>query len=103
MSESDLDTLLAESAASVSYAQDVRAHHRKRTKRGDRQREADLRIALDRLRGSMDPLRSVIGRSQFEVPSKTRAKKLEKVREMSRSIQSERRKLWKMQVHGEAV
>jgi len=46
----------------------------------------------------MDPMRSVIGRMQFEVPSsKTRARKLEKVREASNDIQRERRKLWKMQ------
>jgi hypothetical protein len=97
MPEPTLDDILAQAASAVSYAQDVRSHHRKRTRRGNPQREADLQIALDRLRVVMDPLRSVIGRMQFEVPSKTLAKKYEAVRTASQDVQRERRKLWKMQ------
>jgi hypothetical protein len=101
MPEPDLDTILLGAAAAVSYAQDVRAHHRKRTKRGASQREADLWIARNRLREAMEPVRSVIGRAQFDLMSATKAKQIEKARQASRDLQRERRKLWKMQVGGD--
>lgn len=97
MSEPDLDEVLTAANAAVSYALDVRSHHRKRSKRGSPQREADLKIALARLREAMDPVRSVIARSQFELMNVTKARKIQKIRQASNDLQRERRKLWKMQ------
>lgn len=76
----------------VDYAISVRTYHAKRTRRGSQQREEDIKIALDRLRSAMKPIRSEIASWPFRAVVKER----ESVESMSKSIQRERRKLWKM-------
>jgi hypothetical protein len=88
---------LTEAKAAITNAQAVRAHHRKRTMKGSPQREADIRLALARLRDSMKPLKSEIGRFQFEHLTTVEEDRQEDIRETSLQIQAERRKLWKMQ------
>ena len=95
MAELDSTDTLVAAASAVQYAQDVRAHHRKRTKRGNPQREADLKIAQDRLHSAMEPVRTYLGRLQFE--ARTDQRTTERIRAASVELQRERRKLWKMQ------
>lgn len=87
-----IEEILEQAARAVQHAQGVREFHAKRTKRGSRQRETDIRIGLERLRDAMRPLRRQIAklpyaRSEIDVDA---------LREASRAIQAERRKLWKM-------
>jgi hypothetical protein len=84
----------AESA--VQHAQAVRAFHRKRSRRGSTQREADIQIALDRIKAAMRPLRSEIGRFSYGPQTNTAEHNREMIRKLSRQLQAERRKLWKM-------
>lgn len=76
----------------VDYAVSVRTYHAKRTKRGSQQREDDIKIALERLRSAMKPIRSEIA----SWPFRTVVKEREALEAMSKAIQRERRKLWKM-------
>lgn len=85
--------------AAIEYAQEVRAYHRRRTRRGNKQREDDISLALDRLKRAMQPIRTRIGKMPYTpaVPEN------ELVRQVSKDIQIERRKLWKMRkepLHG---
>lgn len=92
MNETERDTAIKEASAAVRLAREVRQRHARRTDRGTPQREADLRLARQRLDDAMKPLRSEIGRSAYSnVPRE------EEIRKASQAIQSERRKLWKMQ------
>lgn len=87
---------LEAAAAAVAYAQQVRAFHRRRANKRSPQREADIALALQRLREAMAPLRSEIGRFPYG-PQTTEAEgNRDKIREASEAIQRERRKLWKM-------
>lgn len=95
--EEALQDLIDQAAAAVSYAQDVREIHRRRTKRGNPQREADIEIALKRLRTRMSPIITALRRIPFERPSAARDEKHEALLEISKALQRERRKLWKMQ------
>ena len=76
----------------------VRQHHRRRTERGDQQREADIGLALERLRESMKPLRRAIGQFPYEPQTEAVLEQQEEVRDLSRCIQAQRRRLWKMQL-----
>jgi hypothetical protein len=84
---------LAEAEAAVRHAQMVRNQHRRRTERGSPTREADIALALDRLKAAMRPLRSEIGRFKYGSAGDDSR---EAIRGASLAIQKERRKLWKM-------
>lgn len=86
--------MLESADAAVEYARNVRALHRRRTERRSSQRTNDICIALDKLKEAMRPLRSEIGR--FSMSRTLDPDDMEAIRERSRAIQSERRKLWKM-------
>lgn len=92
---------LDEAALACSHAHSVRALHRRRTEKGSAQREEDIRLALERLREVMRPLRSHIARfptgPQTEAADANRAA----IRKMSAAVQRERRKLWKMKKKGD--
>jgi len=83
--------------AAVSFAQRVRETHARRSPRGSAQREADIKVALERLRTTMEPLRSEIGRFPYgpKTPDADANRKI--IYDLSQAIQRERRKLWKMQ------
>jgi hypothetical protein len=87
---------LASADAAVKYAQSVRAHHRRRTQPGSKQREADIDVALGRLKDSMRPLRTMIGRFPYGPQTDEARKNRHEIYEASDAIQRERRKLWKM-------
>lgn len=82
--------------AAVAYAQQVRRYHRRRTKATSAQREADLDLALERLREAMGPVRSHIGKFPYGPQTDLAEENRQAIRDRSEAIQRERRKLWKM-------
>jgi hypothetical protein len=90
------EKLLRRAQQAVENAQRVRKVHRRRSTKGSEQREADLRLALERLRDAMKPLRSEIGRFPYGPSTPEAERNRERIYEASRAIQAERRKLWKM-------
>ena len=87
---------MKEAELAVANAQDVRAAHRKRSERSDRQRQHDLYLALYRVKEAMKPLRSEIGRFPYGPQTDIAAENRQKIRDASKALQRERRKLWKM-------
>ena len=82
--------------AAVAFAQQVRRFHRRRSNRNAQQREADIALALDRLKEAMKPIRSEIGRFPYGPQTDAAERNRDKIRAASESLQKERRKLWKM-------
>jgi hypothetical protein len=85
--------------SSIRNALLVRQHHRRRTERGDHQREADIALALERLREAMKPIRRARGQFPYEPHTEANLEHQEEIRDLSRCIQAQRRRLWKMQAH----
>jgi DNA-binding NtrC family response regulator len=96
MTTAAINEALHEASLAIQNAQEVRAYHRKRSQRGDTQREADLEMAIERVRDAMRPLRSEIGRFPHQAQSATVEARQGKIRAASTALQRERRKLWKM-------
>jgi hypothetical protein len=92
MDSTERAAAITEAWAAVKHAREVRERHARRTDRGTRQREADLRIARRGIDEAMKPLRSEIGRSAY-----CHVEREAEIREASKALQTERRKLWKMQ------
>ena len=97
--ETPTQDLIDAAAHAVQHATSVRKRHARSSKRGTRQREIDIKLALDRLATAMKPIRKRIAK----MPYHTNIKDGDKLREASLAIQKERRKLWKMKkkVHTE--
>ena len=91
---SEDDLLFAQAA--VDNAQGVRKHHRRRTARGDERREADIKLAAERIQSAMKPLRSYLCGYMYGPQTETRAEKRVRVESLSKQLQAERRKLFKM-------
>jgi hypothetical protein len=87
-----MEDMLDEARRASENARAVRDFHAKRNKRGSRQRETDIRLALERLRDAMRPIRRAIAR----LPYSTAVIDAEALRSASQDLQKERRKLWKM-------
>jgi hypothetical protein len=87
------EQMIADAVAAVEHAGQVRAYHRRTTRKGGKQREADLDLAMTRLKDAMAPLRRVIARFPYEQPSPSQRALIEAT---SQALQAERRKLWKM-------
>lgn len=83
--------------AAIAFAAQVRRFHRRRTDKRSQQRKDDIASALSRLKEAMDPLRSEIGRFPYGPQTPQAEANRERIRQASKAIQSERRKLWKMQ------
>ncbi len=81
----------------VEYAALVRKTHRRKTQKGHTQREADISIALARLKRAMAGIRPLIGQFPYGPQTAVAEANREQIRAASRAIQAERRKLWKMQ------
>lgn len=90
--------IIQEGNDAVEYAASVRAYHARRTRRGAAQREEDIKIALDRLKRAMKPVRSEIAAYPYKPLREANAADRAEMQSLSRAIQRERRKLWKMQV-----
>ena len=86
--------------AAVANARAVRAYHARRTSKQSDQRARDIEVALARLREAMRPLKSEIGRFPYGPQTGNAEANRDAIREASREIQVERRKLWKMQARG---
>lgn len=87
----------------VSQAQDVRAAHRKRSARENKERQQDIAVALRRLREAMRPIRSELARIPYALPDlegklghADLVAQQSALLDASDRIQRERRKLWKM-------
>ena len=94
--DKELDT----AAAAVAFAVEVRRYHRRRSRKDAEQRISDIERALGRIADAMAPLRSEIGKFPHGPQTEKAEENREEIREMSRSLQRERRKLWKMQRRG---
>lgn len=91
-----ISAFLEEANLATQSAQEVREYHRKRTVRADQQRRDDINLALERIKAAMTPLRSEIGRFHKQPTSDIVLDRQRKIREASKALQRERRKLWKM-------
>lgn len=89
--------IVEEAERAVAYAQEVRKFHRRRTRKDSAQRATDIDLALKRIRDAMKPLRHEIGRFPYAPPTKAAENNKFAILAASKSLQSERRKLWKMQ------
>lgn len=89
---------IANADAAISFARQVRKFHARRTERGSKQREADIEIALTRLRECMKPLRSAIGKFPYGPQTDIAESNRNAIREASQACQRERRKLHKMKI-----
>jgi hypothetical protein len=96
MKTPDHETVLADAYAAVIAAQEVRAFHRKRTRPGEKHRTLDVQNALKRLKLAMTPIRSALGRAPYDEINKASRLRHAQLRRVSKSIQVERRKLWKL-------
>src|SRR4051812_5740244 len=92
LTEQDFDAV----DAAIAFAQQVRKLHRRRSERASPARRRDIRMALNRLGSAMKPLRSELGRLQYAPTTAAAEARHERVRDASKAIQTERRKLWKM-------
>lgn len=90
--EQPIEEVIEEARRAAEHGRAVREFHAKRNKRGSRQRETDIRLALERLRDAMRPVRRYIARLPYE----SAGIDVEALREASERLQKERRKLWKM-------
>ncbi len=82
--------------AAVIYAQQVRKHHARRTDVDSPHRLADLDLALSRIKESMKPLRSEIGRFPYGPQTTIAETNRQKIRDLSKALQRERVKIWKL-------
>lgn len=89
--------LIEEAEAAVAYAQQVRAYHRRRTQKGNAQRKKDVKLALKRIKEAMVPIRTEIGKFPYGPQTPTADNNRAAIRAASFALQTERRKLWKMQ------
>jgi hypothetical protein len=90
--ERDID----DAEAAIQFAQAVRRAHRLRRDGNHKRRASDIKIALDRLREAMRPLRSHIGRFPYGPTTPAAEANRQLIRMTSLNIQKERRKLHKM-------
>lgn len=87
---------LDSAAAAVEFAQSVRRIHRRKSAKGNQQREVDIQTALDRLKTAMAPLRKAAGSFPYGPQTDIAEENRQIIRDASISIQKERRRLWKM-------
>ena len=86
--------------SAVQVAKDVRKYHAKRTKVGSATRNQDIMRAVGQVQAAMRPIRSALGRAPYDDITPDSEKRLEELREASRRLQVERRKLWKLRNGG---
>lgn len=97
MADERIEAALKEAHAACRHAQDIRGFYARRSERDSRQRQEDLLAARERVRLAMTPLRSYLGGVARRTPSRSNIDLASRVREASSALQTERRKLWKMQ------
>lgn len=97
MADERIEAALKEAHAACRHAQDIRGFYARRSERDEKQRQDDLQAARERVRLAMTPLRSFLGSAPKRTGSKNNFDLADRVRAASKALQSERRKLWKMQ------
>jgi hypothetical protein len=97
MADERIESALKEAHAACRHAQDMRGFYARRSERTAKQRQDDLHAARERVRLAMTPLRSFLGGAARRVGSRNNVELEDRVRSASAALQSERRKLWKMQ------
>lgn len=85
--------------SAVKGAQSARRKHARKTKRGDERRERDLKEAAENIQKAMKDLRPIIARMPWQTYSEARERTNDQVRRVSKAMQIERRKIWKMRSH----
>ncbi len=83
--------------AAVVFAAEARRYHRRRTDPRSEQRALDLERARERLSEAMVPLKSEMGKFAYGPQTTLAEKNRQIIRDASKALQRERRKLWKMQ------
>lgn len=86
--------------AAVAFAQQTRRYHRRRTETNSPQRVADLATAMSKIQAAMIPIRTEIGRFPYGPQTEQAEANRDRIRAASAALQSERRKVWKMQQRG---
>jgi hypothetical protein len=93
---SNHEAVLSAAETAIQHAQSVRSYHRKETHPRHPQRLTDIKHAENRIKNAMRPIRSALGRAPYMNSSQITEKRLEQLRDMSKLLQAERRKLWKL-------
>lgn len=94
---SDLPTRDIEAAeAAIQFARLVRKTHARRSHKTSARRIADIQIARQRLKETMRPLRTHIGKFPIGPQTSVAEANRQHIRDVSASMQAERRKLTKM-------
>ncbi len=83
--------------AAVAFAAEVRRYHRRRTHPCSEQRLRDIARAQERLAEAMRPLKSAIGAFHYGPQTTIAEQNRQIILDASKALQSERRKIWKMQ------
>jgi hypothetical protein len=91
-----IETDIKTAKLAVTHAQAVREYHRRRSDRGSEQREWDIREAQERIQRAMKPLRTWQGKAPYATQTELHKEFTRQVSEVSKDLQRERRKLWKM-------
>lgn len=97
MAQHPIEPALKEALAAVRFGRDVREQHARVSPKGSERREEDLDVALTRIKRAMVPLRSFLGSAPYKPQTEPHMEITYRVRQASQALQSERRKLWKMQ------
>jgi hypothetical protein len=90
------NTMLRDADVAIENAQQVRAFHRKRTKKDSNQRQTDIRHASSRVQRAMKPIRTSLGRARHLPQSQEHLAAVDELKAASARLQAERRKLWKL-------
>lgn len=88
--------MLERGEKAIAQAQDVRSYHRKRTRIGHPQRNTDILHAMQKVQAAMRPIRSALGRAPYQPLNETSRSETDELKAMSKRVQAERRKLWKL-------
>ena len=96
-------SMLQDADIAINLAQEVRAFHRRRTKKESNQRKTDVRHASARVSRAMKPIRSALGRARHLPQTDEHKAQVAELRDASQRLQSERRKLWKLRGRPQAA
>lgn len=88
--------MIERAEVAIKNAQDVRGYHRKRTRIGHAQRNTDISHAMTKIRFAMLSIRSALGRVPYRAINETSRREAAELADVSRRLQIERRKLWKL-------
>lgn len=86
------EVVIEDAEEAIRHALAVRKLHAKRSRPGSPQRETDIRIALMKLKAAMHPIRKKAAMFVYH-----RTHLSSEIKDVSKLLQRERRKLWKMQ------